>query len=62
MKKVLLVSAFAVLALASCKKDYECDCGAFGTTTYNDLSNDDADVAQAACEDNTAGICTFKEK
>jgi len=26
MKRVLLVSAFAVLALASCKKDYTCDC------------------------------------
>lgn len=61
MKKVLLVSAFAVLALASCKKDYVCDCGLV-SVDYNDLKKSEADDARVACESNTLGACTFKEK
>lgn len=53
MKRVLLVSAFAVLALASCKKDYVCTCTSTGngvtgssTTTITDTKKN----AKATCE------------
>ena len=62
MKKVLLVSAFAVLALASCKKDYVCDCGILGSSDYNGLKKSEADDARITCESNTLGVCKFKEK
>lgn len=54
MKKVILVAAVAMLALASCKKDHTCTCtatstgGAFGDfsitadTVYTDMKKGDA--------------------
>ncbi len=49
MKKVLLVSAFAVLALASCKKDYTCECKVAGVTTSTTVFNDTKKKAQEKC-------------
>lgn len=63
MKKVILVAAVAMLALASCKKDHTCSCtvtssgGLFGDfsvtadTVYTDMKKGDAEdlcVAQNA--------------
>jgi hypothetical protein len=49
MKKVLLVSAFAVLALASCKKDYTCSCKTLGTETSTTTINDTKAKAEDKC-------------
>lgn len=73
MKKVLL--AVAVVAfLASCKKDYTCDCVDTSgieplfpptSTSFDGLNNSDADAQETAC---TAGngvsfyTCTWSEK
>jgi len=60
MKKGILVAALAVLALASCKKDYVCECttlGVSGTTTLNDTKSN----ATETCENGsgtTLGITT----
>ena len=59
MKKVLLVAAVAMLALASCKKDYTCDCGII-SQDYNGLNKDDAATLQTSCE--TGNICTWSVK
>ena len=67
MKKVLAVSAFAVLgvaALSSCVKDYTCTCTYTynGSTTTNTttLTGKKAD-AKASCENgsNTYSVCTL---
>ena len=56
MKKVLLAGAFAVLgvvALSSCKKDYQCSWSSNGTTfsqDYPGLDKDAADAAEANCK------------
>ncbi|MGV6861400.1 MAG: hypothetical protein ACWA41_06490 [Putridiphycobacter sp.] len=53
MKKVLLVSAFAVLALASCEKDYSCTVTVFGSeikSDYNNLNKEEAADQKEACE------------
>lgn len=61
MKKVLF-AAVAVLALASCKKDWTCECKAVssssssGTVSLKNLSKKDADKACEAYE--YAGINT----
>jgi len=53
MKKVLLVSAFAVLALASCKKDYTCKCKSSMDGVVTEIStktiHDTKEKAQASC-------------
>lgn len=73
MKKVLL--AVAVVAfLASCKKDYVCNCTDTSgieplfppeSQDYDGLSKSEADAAETACElGNTFSFftCTFSEK
>ena len=67
MKKILL--AFAVVAfLASCKKDYTCNCvdtsgdlSLLPTTNRNfsGLSNTEADVQEAACTLGNGGFSDF---
>jgi hypothetical protein len=56
MKKVLFVAALGMLTLASCKKDYTCEC----TTSYGGLSstatttiNATKKDAKTACENGT---------
>lgn len=51
MKKVFF-AAVAVLALASCKKDYECKFGSGSNTptiTYTKLDKSQADTAKSQC-------------
>jgi len=59
MKKMIVLGAVALLALASCKKDYTCDCGII-SQDYNDINKDDAETLKASCE--TGGICTWSVK
>jgi hypothetical protein len=46
MKKVILFGAFALLTLASCKKDWTCTCtssvGGSSSTTIQDMTKSDA--------------------
>lgn len=52
MKKVLAISAFAILgvaALSSCKKDYTCKYASGGESTYTGLSKAQATSAKSAC-------------
>lgn len=53
MKKVLVLSAFAVfgvLALSSCKKDYTCDYGGGDTITYTGLTKAQAESTETVCK------------
>lgn len=62
MKKVLAISAFAILgvaALSSCKKDYTCDYGDGETYSYTGLSKSQATAAKSAC---TLGGGTWSKK
>ena len=59
MKKVFFLAAFAVLGLASCKKDYTCECTTTGsgtsitqTTTINGTKKD----AKTACENGSSTV------
>jgi hypothetical protein len=59
MKKVLFLGAFAALGLASCKKDYTCECTTTGmgtsitqTTTINATKKD----ATTACENGSSSV------
>jgi hypothetical protein len=69
MKKVLFLGAFAVLGLASCKKDYTCSCTTTGsgtsitqTSTINATKKD----ATTSCENGSSSVagitttCTIK--
>jgi hypothetical protein len=55
MKKVLLFGAFALLTLASCKKDWTCTCisslGGSESSTISDMTKSDA---KAECDSNDA--------
>lgn len=57
MKKSIILGAFALIALASCKKDYTCKCTttngsstASASTTITDTKKD----AEAACNEGDA--------
>ncbi len=58
MKKIMFVGAFALLALASCKKDYTCKCttevsgGSPSTNSYT--ITDHRSDAEASCKDGSA--------
>ena len=59
MKKSILLVLFAFLALASCKKDYQCFCtkvanGEVKTTTYTIYNTTDT-KAKVDCESVTIG-------
>lgn len=65
MKKIMLFGAFAVLTLASCKKDYSCKCTATngGSTASNTTTiNDTKKNAEAKCDegDVTAGTSSVE--
>lgn len=66
MKKVLLVAVAGMFVLASCKKDYTCDCTALGTTTSIPLKDYKKKDATTACDASDAqykilaGSCTLK--
>lgn len=52
MKKVLIGSAFAVMALvvlSSCKKDYTCTCTVLGTTSASEIKDSKKKDAEDAC-------------
>jgi hypothetical protein len=60
MKKMLFLGAFAVLGLASCKKDYTCECSlnvmgqtTTATYTYTNVKKKDA---QSACDANNSTV------
>ena len=67
-KMFFAAAAVAMISLASCKKDYECECtyeqgGATGSAiyTYNDVKKDDA---EASCDNagQSGWDCTLSEK
>lgn len=65
MKKVFF-AAVAVLALASCKKDYTCECTYSGASYKYDLKNVKKSDAKKACDAAgnqwilLGGTCDFK--
>lgn len=64
MKKVLFLGAFAVLGLASCKKDYTCECTSTTmgiTTTSSTTIKAKKDDAKTTCEKGSVsnGISTI---
>lgn len=51
MKKFLLFTAVcAIVALSSCKKDYNCTCDILGTETITPINNVSKNDAQDACD------------
>lgn len=50
MKKVILVAAVSMMALASCKKDYTCTCTTLGIDTAIPLNDYKKADAQDACD------------
>lgn len=50
MKKVLLVAVAGLFVLASCKKDYTCDCTVDGDAISIPLKDTKKKDAEAACE------------
>ena len=53
MKKTLLIGAlgvFAISALASCKKDYTCDCTISGQTVSTQIKDAKKKDAKDACD------------
>ncbi len=60
MKKVILFGAFALLTLASCKKDWTCTCtssiGGSSSTTITDMTKSDAKADCNAGDGSAAGI------
>lgn len=53
MKKVFVVAVLSVFALASCKKDYTCECEISGDTisgTYTEVINDTKKKAEEKCD------------
>lgn len=57
MKKVLALAAVGVFVLASCKKDYTCECtatnGSISTTSTSTVNGTKKD-AKTACENGSA--------
>jgi hypothetical protein len=59
MKKVVLVGVVAILGLASCKKDYTCECVA----TFNDSSNETiVSTISKSTESNATSECNKKQE
>ncbi|MDZ4844242.1 MAG: hypothetical protein SH857_01690 [Chitinophagales bacterium] len=51
MKKLVpVVALFAVLSLASCKKDYVCSCTVLGITTKTTIPDTKKGDAEDACD------------
>ncbi len=69
MKKALLIGSlgvFGVMALASCKKDYTCDCTIGGQTSSSQIKDAKKKDAEKACDALSVtaaivgGTCTLK--
>ena len=65
MKKIILVGAVALLGLASCKKDYTCECTmdllGVKTTSSTTLNATKSDATEACEAGNTTGLsCKIK--
>jgi len=57
MKKVILVAAVSMMALASCKKDYTCECTpTVGDKTSFVLENSSESDAKDNCEGTSASV------
>jgi hypothetical protein len=58
MKKIMILGAFALVTLASCKKDYTCECTTKGfdpivtSTTINGKKKD----VTTACENGSSSV------
>tara|TARA_B100000809_G_C14989656_1_gene477521 strand:- start:280 stop:486 length:207 start_codon:yes stop_codon:yes gene_type:complete len=50
MKKVLLIAAVAVLALASCKKERDCTCTINGETSVTTFPKESKKDQETACD------------
>ncbi len=59
MKKVFF-AAVAVLALASCKKEWTCECEVMGMKVSAKTEKMSKADAKAECEDGSDGMCTLK--
>ncbi len=56
MKKLLFVFAIAAIgSLASCKKDYTCECTLLGVSTSFEIEDSKKGDAEDACDDAQAG-------
>jgi len=65
MKRVILVAAVSMMALASCKKDYTCECtvtaggsSATSSTVLENVSKSDAEDACISTSSYTVGTTT----
>ena len=60
MKKVILVAAVAMLALASCKKDHTCSCVISGNSSLGNFSVTEdtifVDMKKSEAEDKCTGL------
>jgi hypothetical protein len=59
MKKFFVLAAVSMFVLASCRKDYTCDCGYGISVTYTKLKKADADALGSSCR---AGGCSWSSK
>jgi hypothetical protein len=59
MKKLFVFAVASMFVLASCRKDYTCDCGFGIEVTYTKLKKTDADALGTACK---SGGCTWSQK
>lgn len=62
MKKILILSAFGLICLSSCKKNYTCSCatstaGILSTETFT--INDTKKKAESKCDEGDASTSTF---
>lgn len=57
MKRVILVAAVSIMALASCKKDYTCECtSSTGSVTSFPIENSTKSDAEEGCDGTGASV------
>ena len=67
MKKIILPALFGVMLLASCKKDYTCECTSVETSVSPSGSSVDSDISKTVYKDvskkymTNAGACYSSE-
>lgn len=59
MKK-LLVATVVLLSLASCKKEWTCECEVFGYKVSDKTEKMSKADAKVECEDKSDGMCKIK--
>lgn len=59
MKKVLL-AATVIFALASCKKEWTCECDVLGMKISAKTEKMSKSEAKSSCEDDSDGMCKLK--